>query len=165
MALSPHGQHGDRLWVRETWRTYESLDHRRPASIGPGAGIQYEAGGTSIPGHGPTLHGMGKLRPSTHMPRWACRLVLEIVDVRVERLQDITEEDVRPEGLSCWATEWVDDKGGDVIKHWGTAAMENRSDTARDAFGKVWSSIYGAESWAANPYVWAISFKRVGAEP
>ncbi len=76
--------------------------------------------------------------PSIHMPRWASRITLEITGVRVERLQDISAEDAAAEGLT------------------DRAKMHD--------FGVLWSSIYGDESWQANPWVWVIEFKRVEVE-
>jgi len=84
-------------------------------------------------------------RPSIHMPRWASRLSLDIVSVRVERLQDISEEDARAEGCSG---------GHDSIPGYAFSA------TPREHFRHLWGSINGAESWDANPWVWVISFKR-----
>lgn len=80
----------------------------------------------------------GRWRPSIHMPRWASRITLEITGVRVERLQDINAEDAAAEGIT------------------GRAKMHD--------FGVLWSSIYGDESWQANPWVWVIEFKRVEGE-
>lgn len=81
--------------------------------------------------------------PSIHMPRDSCRLVLEITSVRVERLGDISDIDALSEGCSS-----ADMKSGDRLA---------------DVFKRLWSSIYGAESWQANPFVWVITFKRVEA--
>jgi len=128
-----------KLWVRESWRTYQSLDNYSPRDIAPGAGIQYEALGTSLAGdQGYYLLGMGKLRPSIFMPRWASRILLEIVNVRVERLRDISMSDVLAEGcmLSTSKTEPID-------------------------YQNLWESINGPGSWAANPWVWCISFRRI----
>lgn len=74
-------------------------------------------------------------RPSIHMPRWASRITLEITGVRVERLQDISEADAIAEGGT---------------KHFNI-----------DWFGPLWASIYGVDSWNANPWVWVIEFRRV----
>jgi hypothetical protein len=75
------------------------------------------------------------------MPRWASRITLEITGVRVERLQGITSEDAKAEGF---------------------AAGERASET--DAFHNTWEEIYGPESWAANPWVWVVEFKRIDAD-
>ena len=86
-----------------------------------------------------------------NMPRWASRILLEITDVRVERLNSISQEDAQAEGLELtgWRPTYSDpDSGGEVM-------------TPYDNFAELWSSIYGEKSWKANPWVWAISFKRV----
>jgi hypothetical protein len=80
-------------------------------------------------------------RPSIHMPRWASRILLEITNVRVERLKSISDGDAIREGCS-------------------TADMKS-GDCAADVFARLWASIYGEESWQANPWVWVIEFKRV----
>lgn len=82
------------------------------------------------------------------MPRWASRITLEITGVRVERLQDISEADAKAEGVSDY----------NVITDPVTGEI-NRD--AGEAFEALWSSINGAESWDANPWVWALTFKRV----
>ncbi len=139
----PYGQPGDRLWVREAWRTYASLDDIPPRGIAPGAGVQYEAGGSNVIGTN-RLHCMGKLRPGMFMPRFASRITLEITGVRVERLQDISPDDCIAEGA------------------WPIAHRElGRGDEAVAAYRQLWESIHGPGSWAANPWVWVIEFKAV----
>ena len=89
--------------------------------------------------------------PSIHMPRTASRILLEITDVRVERLNAISQEDAQAEGmeLTGWRPTYSDpDSGGEV---W----------TPYDNFAQLWESIYGEESWKANPWVWVITFRRV----
>ena len=92
-------------------------------------------------------------RPSIHMPRWASRILLEITDVRVERLNAISEEDARAEGiidggcLNCGEPE--------------PCGCANPEPDATDAFAYLWQSIYGQDNWNANPWVWVIEFKRV----
>lgn len=131
----PYGNPGDRLWVRENWRTYASLDHVKPSKIGQGAGIEYPAGGSNVIGKD-TLHAMGKLRPSIFLPRWASRILLELTEIRVERLQDISEEDAKAEGVVATLT-------------------------CRTEYRDLWESINGAGSWDKNPFVWVIEFRRV----
>lgn len=80
-----------------------------------------------------------KWTPSIHMPRWASRITLEITGVRVERLNSITESDAEAEGVT-------DTGFGDLLV---------------DGYRYLWKYIYGEESWAANPWVWVIEFKRV----
>ena len=76
------------------------------------------------------------------MPRWASRITLEVVSVRVERLQDISEEDAKAEGVMLKGTSRYDGE-------------------ARDAFESLWCSINGPGSWDANPFVWVVEFKRI----
>lgn len=151
----PFGEVGDRIWVRETCRAVElesGLDV-----------VSYDAGGQDIPIKAHPLDaglwvdlyryrgGEGKTVPSIHMPRWASRITLEITGVRVERLNDISQEDAQAEGmeLTGWRPTYSDpDSGGEV---W----------TPYDNFAQLWESIYGEESWQANPWVWVITFQRV----
>jgi hypothetical protein len=126
----PYGQAGGRLWVRETWSTHACFDNLPPRDCPKS--IHYTA-------DGPIQTGKG--RPSIHMPRWASRITLEITGVRVERLQDISDEDLRCEGLQEIIDAGVDHDG-----------------YSRDAWRALWTAINGPESWAANPWVWAIEF-------
>ncbi|MBR7747420.1 hypothetical protein [Undibacterium baiyunense] len=141
----PYGQVGDQLWVRETWRTDDSLDSKAPSTFASWP-VKYEADGKVLT-HG-AFHGntKGKTRTSIHMPRWASRITLEITGVRVERLQDISEEDAMSEGAIG---------GHGAIPNYQYAA------TPVEHFKHIWESINGAESWEANPWVWVLEFKRV----
>lgn len=91
--------------------------------------------------------------PSIHLPRWASRITLEVTGVRVERLQDISEEDARAEGISkTHLGEWGDLDGNKVTgRPWA------------HSFFIVWNEINGRESWDANPWVWVVEFRRVEA--
>jgi hypothetical protein len=129
----PYGTIGDRLWVKET-------HHVRDAGYvdGTGRDIVYKADDEDFP-YGWT--------PSIHMPRWASRITLEITDIRVERLQDISEEDAKAEGVGA---------------HGGWNADETEYGVnARGPFSRLWDSI-NAKSypWASNPWVWVIEFRR-----
>ncbi|WP_368083028.1 hypothetical protein [Klebsiella michiganensis] len=154
----PFGDVGDRIWVRETFQgplfDYEQMEAYLEDSsrFEKPEFCQYADDG----GHRPEYqdaddnlrHGW---RPSIHMPRWASRILLEITDVRVERLNAISQEDAQAEGmeLTGWRPTYSDpDSGGEVM-------------TPYDNFAELWSSIYGDESWKANGWVWVISFKRV----
>lgn len=133
----PFGAVGDRIWVRETWARY-NIDQNSHD-------IAYRA---TTPQDWPEE---GRWRPSIHMPRWASRILLEITDVRVERLNAISQEDAQAEGLELtgWRPTYSDpDSGGEAL-------------TPYDNFAQLWESIYGEESWKANPWVWVIEFKRV----
>ena len=116
---------------------------------------------------GPNKHA-GKTRVSIHMCRWMSRIVTTILSVRVERLQEITEEDAQAEGLKCLSKDgrmtWkrgVPDRDGepgndDLGWHWHDWCR-----SPRDAFRKLWESIHGddtAKGWDANPYVVRIEF-------
>lgn len=135
----PHGQPGDRLWVRETWHYARLNEDNAPC-------ILYRAD-----------KGIKRIendvipdecwRPSTHMPRWAARILLEITDIRVERLQAINGVEAKREGMPVPAH--LPEDGADL-------------DHARRAFQKYWESANGPGSWDANPWVWALSFRRVG---
>ena len=140
-ARSPYGQPGDRLWVREAWRTSPLFDDKPPRELPDFAPLRYEAdealrGAWAGYGYG---H-QGKYRPPMFMPRWASRMTLEITDVRVERLQEIDTVD-------CWA-EGIP-SSPDVDPH--------------HEYIDLWKSIHGPGSWALNPWVWCISFRRIEA--
>lgn len=93
-------------------------------------------------------------KPSIHMPRAASRILLEITDVRVERLNAISEEDATAEGVP---------HAGSLLPEYPGTFLTPKGDfaTAKVAFQRLWEFIYGAENWLANPWVWVISFKRV----
>ncbi|MFY3459502.1 hypothetical protein [Achromobacter xylosoxidans] len=142
----PYGQPGDRLWVRETWNRFE-----------PWAGFYYAAdyeafgiGPDDDPDHIPD-HEV-RWKPSIHMPRAACRLVLEITGVRVERLQDISEADARAEGCPfTWDGKQYEPPPPEVDSWQGYG---------RASFSLLWSQINGPDSWQANPWVWVVEFRR-----
>lgn len=142
LAACPYGVPGDRLWVRESWRTVWSSDEEPPRSFDASYRFWYEA-------DAPHQDGYGKLRPSIHMPRAACRLVLEVVSVRVECLMDISEADALAEGVDR-----------EVVAGYSRAGVGR---AAAFAFRDLWTSINGGDSWDANPWVWVVAFKRIGA--
>ncbi|CUI56075.1 Uncharacterised protein [Achromobacter xylosoxidans] len=158
----PYGAPGERLWVRETW---QHANH----PFGPyqeGAPVFYRADYHDDP-HGPDgeLSPQGKYRewrPSIHMPRTACRLELEITDVRVERLQAISYEDALAEGAfdprMFWGAEF-DDVDGESADE-----LARRLQWPQRAFRELWCKINGAESWDANPWVWVVEFRRADTD-
>jgi len=115
----PYGKPGDRLWVRETW-----CPDVEPYTF------RYKADGDEP---------LERWRPSIHIPRWASRITLEVVSVRVERLQNISEDDALAEGIT----------------------LVERGTSPVDQFNKLWESINGPGSWEANPWVWVVEFKRI----
>lgn len=152
----PYGAVGDRLWVRETF-----AEHDSDVPV-----VAYKAGGYLI--HGATgsrragtwrdevfagdVGEIGKIEkwtPSIFMPRWASRITLEITAVRVERLQDISEEEAKAEGAPC---------RHDVFHPAIQAAVWN---VYMRNFAVLWDSIHGAGAWVRNDYVWALSFRRI----
>ncbi|HDZ9350979.1 hypothetical protein [Klebsiella pneumoniae] len=156
----PFGAVGDRIWVRETFQgplfDYDLMDSycKDPTPFEKPEFCVYKADGVPAPEFydaDDELHCCW--RPSIHMPRWASRILLEITDVRVERLNAISEEDARAEGiidggcLNCGEPE--------------PCGCANPEPDATDAFAYLWQSIYGQDNWNANPWVWVIEFKRV----
>lgn len=137
---------GDRLWVREAWRSASAYDDLSPSAMGGEEPIRYEADEAwQTWGWGVPLRTVGRFRSSMHMPRWASRLTLTVTDVRVQRLQDIRTMDAIAEGIDL---PWVPG---------GTLAIMAQG-IATDGFRALWNSIHGPEAWAANPWVAAISF-------
>jgi len=172
----PYGRPGDRLWVRETWRAW--------ATVGAGSEVrvtwraddayrdQHMPGEWSVP----KSVARGAWGPSILMPRWASRLTLDVVRVRVERLQDISEADVAAEGITPES----------VCALWEGASRPRRMEAGCDpdrpvvhleAYGAknatldaalyvslhglwriAWTLINGTESWEANPWVWVVEF-------
>ncbi len=147
----PYGEPGDRLWVREAWAADAQVDAIAPSDLSQGEPIWYPAD-LSVRQTGCSMISKGRVRPSIHMPRWACRILLEITAVRVERLQDISEEQALAEGVRGEPCDHARQACAD-IGCWG--------DTAKGAFGFLWESLNGEGSWAANPWVWVVEFKRV----
>ncbi|MDM1814907.1 hypothetical protein LZ334_02210 [Serratia ureilytica] len=136
----PFGQVGDRMWVRETFGDCGNrLVYRADTEDGAASQVKCWV-------------------PSIHMPREACRILLEITAVRVERLNDISEEDAEAEGIDMEALYDSQDCYDCIADH----NMTGRP-TVKGAFKYLWESIYGVDSWSANPWVWVIKFKQVSA--
>lgn len=162
----PHGAHGDRLWVRETfvafgrWETRFSDKKKRDewhfVDMTLELGLQYRFDGADLSkkryaGATPTWC----IRPSIFMPRASSRILLEIVSVRVERLQDISDADIAAEGIDMDALTEAQDRYDIVCKGSGACGRA----TERTAWRDLWESTGG--DWDANPWCWAITFKRV----
>lgn len=125
---------GDLLWVREAWAPLSALKHNDPGSTAIIEGGFYRADDSTTDGE------IDRWRPSIHMPRWASRLTLAVTDVRVQRLQEISEDDAAAEGV-------IMDADG---RAWGLLA--------RDLFAGLWLDIHGPGAWEANPWVVALTF-------
>lgn len=127
----PYGVVGDRLYIRERiaiecpYGPAEECDHQHH--------VVYWAGEHPIVRESVTA----KWRPSIHMPKWASRILLRITDVRVERIQDISDDDILAEGICAMGLEW-------------------------EAFIILWDSIYKKQGygWDVNPWTWAVTFER-----
>jgi hypothetical protein len=150
----PYGQPGERLWVREAWAAHWMYNDLPPSAarseredLRAGDNRWYRADGEHAPSQlGTTPNGLrGKWRAGMFMPRWASRFSLEVKGVRVERLQHITRGDAMAEGCTF-------------------ANMAKGSDP-REWYRELWTTINGPDSWAANPWVWVVEFKRVKGGP
>ena len=138
---------GDRLWVREAF-SYDCLDVDRDGILPP----WYWADGNPDAGDW-TRH-----KPSIHMPRWASRLTLIVTDVRVQRLQDISEDDARAEGIE----HDQDRSRGNVIAWRDYLDRGGKCGTAIASFRSLWDSLNAERApWAGNPWVVAVTFRPV----
>lgn len=144
-TITPRFHVGDRLWMREAHAIYVAHGQHRedghrwgpwgglPTTISPNRDrIAYYREGFD-------RSFSGRWKPSIHMPRWASRLTLAVTDVRVERLNDISEADALAEGIARCDFPYDDGE-------------------AREAFARLWNHIYGPDAWDANPWVVAITF-------
>lgn len=155
----PYGVPGDRLWVREAWRAPKEFDDRPPRDIPAGTPVWYEADGAA-----PAEY--GRYRHAKFMPRWVSRSLDEVVAVRVERLQDISEADCIAEGVQIPVDA---ESKAPLFRISGKFAPANYIDHAprtswdwyRTHYASLFESINGPGSWDANPWVWVIEFKRV----
>lgn len=153
----PFGKVGDLLWVRENWSTSTQWNGTKPSEL-PFApdqkdgAIFYQADYTES-----DIADMGPWRPSIFLPQRYARIELEITDVRVERLNDISHDECVSEGI-----ERLNSIG--YFRSCGFKDYSGRSEgflNSRESFQSLWQSINGAESWNSNPFVWAISFRKV----
>lgn len=145
--ICPFGSPGDRLYGREKWaHDARSLEECRAAHEDIMGGMSY----------GPYYHATEvapdtlKWRPSIHMPRWASRITLELTEVRVQRLQEISEADARAEGAPGYE-EGADAPPPDGDHEW----------SYRASFSRLWESVNGPGSWAANQWLWAMTLRRI----
>lgn len=145
-------QIGDRLWVRETWFPTTSYKTAKDALD--------DTNGERKAAYKADYYSDFKLvdgwKPSIHMPRWASRITLEITDIRVERVQDISEADAQAEGV----------KPAPQVSQCSDGTFIQCSEKAyRGGFYKLWGELYGWHDWwDINPWVWVIEFKRVEVE-
>lgn len=136
----PFGAVGDRIWVREAFRVMGCATDVARLMYKASERNSFTESTRTVPVASCTKQPSQKWTSSIHMPRWASRITLEITNVRVERLNSISGEDARSEGFAYEGSHVL----GDI-----------------DEFYRAWTSIYGEESWQANPWVWVIEFRRV----
>lgn len=166
----PYGQPGDRLWVRESWWQAGDWQSSYPeddeGSWFGSKRIVYSVDGLP-PNESNHCYPSGlrnghysaaepnriwRHRPSIHMPRWASRILLEITDVRVERLQDISGDQAEAEGVdSAMCRQFLET----------SPSRHECKEAVIHGFAGLWASINGDESWNANPWVWVVKFNRV----
>ncbi|WP_324664144.1 hypothetical protein VLL09_04500 [Dehalococcoides mccartyi] len=168
----PYGGYGDRLWVKETFQTFRK-DTAEEANNKFIAGQNLKSVNDLIEwGHMPSGHGeLGVLyaadfgswaydidsdlspwRPSIFMPRWASRILLEITNIRIQRIQGITDEEAMAEG--CPSERALDTDGKTILYSGYKPTFW---------FSELWDSIYAkrGHGWEKNDWVWVIEFKRV----
>ncbi|MGC8116001.1 hypothetical protein ACP3VQ_13355 [Metapseudomonas otitidis] len=151
----PYGKPGDWLWVRESTESYLGLSPCKAVELSRYCADResvlktMDVAGTNIEVVDHWQYHR-RVRPSIHMPRSQCRILLEITAVRIERVQDISDDQARAEGVAEWAK--------------GALSPDGCAEICRqEAFRMLWESINGAGSWNANPWVWVVEFKRVAA--
>ena len=141
---------GDTIWVRETWQESECFDYNMKD--------QYCYKADNATNEYAEQFNI-KWRPSIHMPRVAARLFLKVTDVRVERLQDMTEVGAKAEGIRGFS------KDGELYKysHTDEFVWIDAPSTATEAFKMLWNPIYFKQSngWNENPWVWIIEFENI----
>ncbi|EPS5422593.1 TPA: hypothetical protein R4126_002609 [Klebsiella michiganensis] len=165
----PYGKPGDRIWVREAFRV-----HSRATDVATLVYKASERNSWTEQTHRVPVAVCNKpatpekWTPSLHMPRWASRILLEITDVRVERLNTISEEDAQREGVhtEVWDQTVVARNyaaSDEFFQFWSEDMPHHveMNQLYRSSFRSLWESIYGEESWKANGWVWVISFERI----
>lgn len=181
----PYGQPGDQLWVRETFQPVfaDGFDHDSSPYPNYKTGFGYSVSYPATDGIIEFVNGdddvVSTCKPSIFMPRWASRIQLEIVSVRVERLNDISEADAQTEGMrftdygrTCFHHGAPQDVGSCTAPasshqtrpgwHYDKSDHQDQCyGTAKYAFASLWQKINGAGSWAENPWVWVVEFKRI----
>ena len=145
---SPYGEPGDRLWVKEAWYTSKKYDPLPPAKFPVEAKTIFRYLGSRA-----KPEWAGRTRSARFMPRWASRITLEIVNVRVERLQDVSDDDAKAEGFEYY--------GETLFKDYGEILAEH---TAIYKYASYWDLLNARQGflWKSNPWVWMIEFRMLG---
>jgi hypothetical protein len=146
-------QPGDRIWVRECWSGEHWLRDTKPSDrpliCNPDRPVSFPPETWYWADGGPDVGDWERPRPSIHMPRWASRLTLLVKDVRVERLQEISEDEAKAEGCTPCFTDHIGGIHPQPRYQWG--------------FRDLWNSLHGAGAWDENPWVAVISFDTIKA--
>lgn len=142
---APRFAKGDRLWVREAWKSHSFYDAMKPRDV-PQSNVFYLADRKYEPTG-------SRGRPSIFMPRWASRLTLIVTGVKVERVQAISEDDAKAEGCDLYVP------GHGFVTQADLAEGYSNYLSPRMGFETVWTEINGADSWAENPWIVAVKFK------
>jgi hypothetical protein len=155
----PYGQVGDQIWAKETWRTWARFDHLKPSEIWDGVTIEYAAGGNNraavTQNHLPLMS--KKWRSPLFMRRCFSRITLEITNVRVERLNDISDADAKAEGADGLIADNCTEEDKDFLD----LPLYEIGNPYRNGYALLWDSINGDRAWDKNPWVWVIEFKVV----
>jgi hypothetical protein len=171
--ICPYGAPGDLLWVREAWRAPSQYDSIPPSRLPPAVDVQYIADAVAP--------WASRYRHTRFMPRWASRITLRITDIRVERVQDISDADAQAEGATMrpacngfqrrypgWSMDWSEvgqlspyatgaKRGVKAPLTEGDVSLHN----PKSAFARLWNKINGPGAWDENPWVWVISLERM----
>ena len=168
-ANCPFGCVGDRIWVRETYRVHSKASDLATLVYKASEQNSWAEQTHRVPLSVCTKQvSPDKWTPAIHMPRWASRILLEITDVRLERLQDISEEGAQHEGLytEVWDQTVVARNyaaSDEFFQFWSDDMPHfvEMNELYRSSFRSLWESLYGEDGWQANPWVWVIEFKRI----
>ena len=150
---------GDRLWVREGHALLPRTAYRMSIGTGTIAQREHPTDGytAAVFREGFDRSGRPRWRPSIHMPRWASRLTLTVTDVRVERLQDISEADAGAEGVKTWVAALA--RAPKISRAAGEAMISRTGEgSMRAGYAALWEAINGPGTWEANPWVAAYTF-------
>jgi hypothetical protein len=150
-SVAPRIRVGDRLYVREHWRVSRWNDDLSPSNL-PKLAREAWAGSLSYVADGEGSAADGRFRQGMHMPKWASRITLTVTDVRVQRLQDISDTDAQAEGTPCY----VCDRSMDGLSEADCHCFHRKADASD--YTMLWEAINGPGSWDANPWVAAYTF-------
>lgn len=152
---------GDRLWVREAWRTSRHYDDLKPSEMGGEEPVQFIADG-AVDAHAGRVDDLsGRARPGIFMPRWASRLTLIVTDVRVQRVQEISADDARAEGVQPVCDPASDTGDLAYMNYQKTGEAFAGLGAARLSFMTLWDSLNASRGygWDVNPWVAAYTFE------